>query len=335
MAIVTRIAPSKVSPRIIYRQAQQVPFLKYLGGNIDYSLEEGYAAIYYNVVTGGGFAKASQTSMSQSLQEVFVQNDQLQASVYYIQARATLRDDSSAQYSQLGMPLEALQNATAETVMAQALHRGALFGFNGTSGEGLINATGVGADTAANDSGGNSTVATYKTDELFSYLLGRIQFAESATRNRARVTYVASSVSIINSLVNTKIVPLTNFQSSGAGSRTIAQAINETRKAAGLPVIDFIADDSLAGKGANSKDLIILGLPSIQSESPIGGWDTNKLGQGPNGLEAQVGMAFASPDMIRKTIPIGTDALSSTYKLIATPAIVWRPEGLYLISIAA
>jgi hypothetical protein len=335
MAILSRVAPSKVSPRIIYRQAQMVPFMKYFGGNIDYSLEEGQAAHYWNVVNGGGFAKASQTSMSQSMQEIFVQHDQIQANVYYIQARATLRDDAAAQYGQLGMPLAALQRATATTVMAQALHRGSLFGFNGTSGEGLINATGVGADMPGADSGGATTVAAYKTDELFAYLLGRIQFAESATRNRARVTYVASSVSIINSICNTKIVPLSGFQSAGAGSKTIAQAINETRKANSLPEIDFIADDSLKGKGASSKDLIILGLPNIINEAPIGGWNTNEFGQGPNSLDAQMLMAFATPDLVEKTYPIGADALESSYKQVVTPAVVVRPEGLYLISISA
>lgn len=333
IAAMQRVFPHVAAPKIIYKQAQSVPFLKYIGGNIEYQDIEGAEKVYWNVVSGGGNARASKSSMSQSISEVFVRNSQLETGVYYVQARSVLADDEDARASKMGLPLQALQNAAAQSVMAQAMHRGTLFGFNGASGEGLVNASGVGANTLPADSQGNAGVAEYLADELFDYLLNRIQVAEGATRNMAKVTYMAMPVAIYNSVVNTKIVKLTAYANAG-GTRTIGQAINETRRATGQPEIDFICDDSLAGKGASGKDLIILGLPNIRQLGVIG-MDTNAFGNGPNADESQLGMIFQSADLIRKTAPIGTDAMASTYKMVMTPAVVKRREGLYLISASA
>lgn len=333
IAALNRVMPHVAAPKIIYKQAQEVPFMKYFGGNVEYLDIEGVEKVYFNVVDGGGNARASRSSMSQSINEIFVRNSQIEAGVYYIQARSVLADDEDARAGKMGLPLQALQNATAQSVMGQAMHRGALFGFNGASGEGLINATGVASTALPTGSGGETSIEAYDAGELYQYLLGRINVAEAATRNMARVTYIATSVLIYNYIVSTKVLPATAYAITG-GPRTIAAAINETRRAMGLPEIDFIADDSLAGKGSSSKDLIILGLPKMKQQSPIG-FELNALGNGPMSDETLTGMIFGSADLIRKTAPIGTDAMGSTYKIVATPAIVKRPEGLYLISATA
>lgn len=215
----------------------------------------------------------------------------------------------------------------------QQLRSMALYGYNASNNEGLLNTQGATAVTLPADPQGNTTVLTYDNGAMYQFLLTQIlslktRMYQSGGAQTAKITIVGPQRELL--LWQYSVVQVTSYQRQGAGTATIASATDQVGKDAG-DTIEWAFDDTLIGKGAGGTDLIIITAPEIQTPD-ISGIDTGEFNEVKPSTDA-VNVLYtdvAAPIKIQTPIPDG--GITQVLEMRATSGWNWRPQGLSLIS---
>lgn len=324
--------PATQSPYIIRAQTQDVEWTAYIGGKFATGAKRGAGTHYIQTLRSGGIARASNSFASQQLSDMFVTNGQLEFPLYYLRARASVLRDDEARAGLMNIGLQNELKLAGMNAISQGLHRACLYGFNGSTNEGLFNTTGIVNTPLPADTGGHTTIATYLPNQLLNFLLTQINLMEASMKNMALVTVIAGPVTTLNYIRHVSRVATSDYQSPGAGSKTVGNALNEIRKASGKPEIQWVEDNSLIGKGTSSVDALLLIAPEIK-EVGIGDFSTNQFGAGGNSMKQNIVMVSDSVDLLDLTFQDSADATSSTLEFYTTPGQAVRSEAVRILSV--
>lgn len=216
----------------------------------------------------------------------------------------------------------------------QQLRSMALYGYNAANNEGLLNTQGATAVTLPADTYGNSTVVTYDNGAMYQWILGQIvnlktRMYQSGANLSNRIVIVSPQREFLQFQYGS-VVQLTSYQRPGAGTDTIAQAVEKVAEEAG-DTIEWVYDDTLIGKGAGGTDAIILCIPEVEVPT-MDGINTNEFGE-MNPKTNAVNVLYtdvAAPIKIQTPIPDG--GITQVLEMRATAGWCWRPTGLTIIS---
>lgn len=216
-----------------------------------------------------------------------------------------------------------------------------LYGF-GKQGEGILNAIGITKTNLPADSGGNTTVSTQDPGQLVTYFNKKILDRRSAmymynSGVTGMRTCIMSTQKIIGHLESVATVQLTDAQREGAGSFTAGDRIKYMQGMVGNEV-EYLIDDTLAGKGDGGADVILIVIPEMVTQGAQGyasEWNTNEFGTVAGGIKETLA-AFSAFDMPRElTAPMGE--ASGIRQIVlkenrVTCGWVFRPEAVTVIS---
>ena len=241
-------------------------------------------------------------------------------------------DVSAAAHYALGLP-EELETTQRQGIFMMERDM-LLYGMNPDNNEGLLNASGATAVTLPPDSYGNSTLATYDPNQLAIFFLNQIVALQAGMwqgGQRLKV-HLLGPQRILLAMAESGVVQLTSFQRDGAGSQTVSGMIQTIAERNSMG-FEWFYDDTLIGKGAGGTDMVIMTAPEIEPPK-IEGLDIAPFNEGKPSLNAINTMytAFAAPIKIPTPIPDG--GITVVLETRSTSGWNWRPQGLYLISIA-
>jgi hypothetical protein len=128
------------------------------------------------------------------------------------------------------------------------------------------------------------------------------------------------------------VIDVVSFQRPGAGTDTVAEAVQKVLKEAG-DTIEWYFDDTLIGMGpaSSADDCVIVTIPEIEQPT-VAGINTNAFAdlmphkKAVNAMYADM----AAPMKIPTPIPDG--AITEVQELRITSGWNLRPQGLMLIS---
>lgn len=321
----SRIIPSSVIPKVVIPQFQNADFSKYFGAKTSYGTA-GSDFLYLNTIN----KVSATTEIGQQWripESVQASNGQLQFPYYTISARSEYSDQSAQKFSELGMgiSLPDLLDKLCEMGIQQRRHYAALFGFNPLENQGLLNmATAV---TLPADSGTHTTLSTYIQGELLSFLVSVARDIMNGTFGMAKPVVLASSVRTIN-LLESIIVPLTDWQNKGAGVNSVAGTYRTILgEWLGAGKIEFIKDDLLKEAGTGLSDIILLIAPGLSEQEAV------EYDQNLDISQETANTLIDNPgDMIITTNPKNNRMMSSDYSVKTTPGCVVREEAIVAIT---
>jgi hypothetical protein len=207
-----------------------------------------------------------------------------------------------------------------------------LYGFNPTTGEGLMNTVGAMTVSLPADMNNNDTVVTYDNGEMATFLLTQISAIKTRTMQLGigQRIVVLGPQRVLGAFEYQNIVQLTQFQRSGAGSASTAGMVKDVLDW-NNDEISWTYDDTLIGQGAGGSDAVIIILPEVKK--PSGGRvNTNEFAKLAPGLEATSLMLWdmAAPREI--STPLAGGAIDVLSELRMTSGWVVRPEALTIVS---
>ena len=231
-----------------------------------------------------------------------------------------------------GFPVDSAYTHGMNQGFFQQMRVANLYGITPSNGEGLINTNGATRDTLPLDPFNNATFSTYDNGAMYQYLLAEIRALMARTYQfgvEQRCVILGPMREI--TAWQTQVVQLTSYQRDGAGSETVASAVKDVMKKAGVDV-QFCYDDTLIGQGSGGKDAIIITLPDVEVPKVISQVNTNEFAKlqpsitGCNVMYQNVAM----PTQKRINLPMGFVEIMSEIRV--TSGWNLRGEAITILS---
>lgn len=210
----------------------------------------------------------------------------------------------------------------------------ALYGYNASNNEGLLNTQGATAVTLPADPYGNDSVSTYDNGAMYAWLNAqmealRIRMFQVGGTRVDKLVFVGPQRVLM--AFQYEVVQVTSYQRDGAGTATIATAVEEINKAVGVREIVWAFDDTLIGQGAGGSDMVILCAPEV-SVPETSGVDTGEFNELKPSTTAVNVLYTDVPAPIKIQTPIPDGGITQVLEMRATSGWNWRPQGLSLLS---
>jgi hypothetical protein len=251
---------------------------------------------------------------------------------YLTRVRAEYDHHDTAAMSNWGVSIVDAQRLGMRQGIFQQARSALLYGFNPTTGEGLMNTAGAMTVNLPADMNNNDTVVTYDNGAMAIFLLTQISGIKTRTMQLGigQRIVVLGPQRVLGAFEYQNIVQLTQFQRSGAGSATTAGVVKDVLEW-NDDEIDWVYDDTLIGQGAGGSDAVIITLPEVKK--PNGGKvNTNEFAKLAPGLEACNLMLWdmAAPREI--STPLAGGAIDVLSELRMTSGWNVRPEAIVIVS---
>ena len=260
----------------------------------------------------------------------------MQTPTYLMMDRAEYNDVELAEAGEWNIALPMAQRLAMRQGHYQAMRVAALFGFNASNGEGLLNTPGATQVNLPPDPFGNTTLLEYDAGALTLFFLQQMNLLATgmwALGTPLKFTILGPQ-RVLGTMQFRNIIQLTTFQRQGAGTATTAQAITEVAGQFGHPV-EWAFDDTLLGKGgsyggASGSDVVVLICPEMIIPG-MEGINTNEFGGvTPNmGANSLIYCDVPAPVEVTTPIPQGLDIVSS---MRITPGWGLRSQALYILT---
>jgi len=328
-----QVNPSYVMPEILLQNQQASGAFETLAGsNPMVRLGEGDLYAYIKSFDIRTKVMAAQAATNQ-LPSVTVNAKMISTPSYLLRVRAEYDHHDTAAFGSWGASLVEAQRLGMRQGIFQQLRQALLYGFNPTTGEGLVNTQGATAVNLPPDSNGNTTVLTYDNGQMAIFLITQI----SAIKSRCMQLGIPSRITVLGpqrtlgAMEYQSIVQLTQFQRAGAGTLPTAGVVKDILELNGDD-IDWVYDDTLIGKGAGGTDAIIINIPEIKRPEVNSRVNTNEFAKMAPGLEACALQLcdMAAPREIPTPLPGG--AIDVVSELRATSGWGVRPEAITVVS---
>lgn len=330
-----KITPSFTEPRIILSYAQKSGAFNALSGRKPrMTTAQGDKKVYIHKLDMRSDARVNQSG-AESLPTPEFQTTLISTPLYTIRNRAEwdMTDVQHAGNWNVALP-EAYTKANRHGQF-NVLRRLLLNGVRAGDGEGIINTPNATAVNFTADAQGNATLVTADPDHTFSFLQQLVVDLRSRimsiSQGNIRINFTAPQ-RVIGRLQQS-IVEVTSYQRQGAGSASIAGALEETGAWNGTEW-EFSVDDTLIGAGAGGADLCIVNAPELINPQSGSSINTNEFATLQPSLE-DAALQYtdrAAPTEFPTPIP-GPGAVDVLYHMEASAGWVVRPESLTLLSI--
>jgi hypothetical protein len=331
-----KVHPSFTEPELILTYAQATGAFEVLPeGKPTVKIGNSDLAVYIHSLDLRTQAQAGQASGNYLPSATLIAN-YFQTLTYLARVRAEWDHHDIAAASNWGVGLVAAQDLAMKQGIYQIMRTALLYGFNPTNNEGLLNAQGATKVTLPPDTQGNLTLRTYNNADMFLFLLNQVVALKSAMYQSGgkinnRVV-VVSPQRVFLTLQMAAVIDVVSFQRPGAGTDTVAEAVQKVLKEAG-DTIEWYFDDTLIGMGpaSSADDCVIVTIPEIEQPT-VAGINTNAFAdlmphkKAVNAMYADM----AAPMKIPTPIPDG--AITEVQELRITSGWNLRPQGLMLIS---
>lgn len=332
-AIVT-LNPHKMQPNIVMQYSQASGAWDVLAGaapKVEISMND--LVVYQKQLRMTSRVHGNQ-AINKQLPSVSIRPEYDQMKTYNILSRAiySYGDKEAAELWGYSL-IEALRLANRQAHFQQ-LRNMLLFGIEPTNNEGLLNAPHATTVDLPADSEGNTTLTTYRPNELAIFLLNLISSLKIRMYllgQPLKIVFLAPQrfLQVIEYL---GIVSLTSYQIPGAGSATVSGMVQNIAGMAQGDEITWAIDDTLIGKGDNGTDAIIITSPVIKIPEARAVVDTNLFYRlTPNELSANLQFTdVAAP--IEVPTPTTDGGMTTIFRMRATPGWNIRAEALTILS---
>ena len=266
MTQVIRVAPHNLIPGMVTPIYQDVPYEKALA-EVTHFGELGSDILYQPTLSRFHTPTAIAQTWRGHLDVASYSLGQISFPYYSIMAKNQSDPGEEAKFGKLvtGIGLQDFLDDLCKQGIAQRQHYATWFGFDADATQGILLNAGT-VTTIPNDSESHSTIVSYLPAELFQLLTGYARQIMNATYNTAKPVVVVSTTEIINYL-QTIIIPIASYQMPGAGVDSVGGAFQRVVGTwLGVGKVEFIADNALAGKGANGTDLLSLIAPGLSDQ---------------------------------------------------------------------
>lgn len=251
---------------------------------------------------------------------------------YLMRLRAEYDHHDTAAGGVWGVSVPDGQSHGMRQAHAQQARNALLYGFNPQNGEGLMNAAGATAVNLPPDSNGNTTISTYDNGQMAFYLLSLVSAIKTRMYQMGRPVRVEilGPQRALSAFEYQGIVQLTQFQRTGAGSRSVRGLLEDVLSDNG-DSLGWGYDDTLIGKGASGNDAIIICVPEIDTPK-VPGVNTNVAA----GIQPSLGSCtlqycdMAAPREIPTPLPGGAIDVLSEWRITSGWAV--RGEALTILS---
>lgn len=251
---------------------------------------------------------------------------------YLTRVRAEYDHHDSAEAGRWGAGIQQLYRLGMRQGHFQFMRTALLFGINPGLGEGLANAQGATSVNLPADTFGNDTIVTYDNGQMGLFLLQAIGSIKTRTNNLGigrEFTILAPQRVLQQWEYN--VVQLVQYQRPGAGTESTA-GMTKLVAEVNDDEINWVADDTLIGKGAGGNDLIMIVMPEIEvptSETEI---NTNEFAKITPGMLECTGQYcdMVAPREITTPLPGGAVDVLSEHRI--TSGWGFRPEAITLLS---
>lgn len=265
MSNLRRLFPHSVIPNVFSKLFENIEYQKAFGLKSKYGTR-GVDALYGltidNVSSAATVGTASTWMNNEHKNEATI--GQLEAPYYKIKSAFQTTADSEAKFSLSGGNISEQELKRAITFQAMAQRKAYISFFGVGKKEGLFNQAGT-TSTLPQDSEAATKLSSYIAGELLEFLAGEIRAIQNLSYNMLKPLVIVAPLDAINYL-KSKVVPLTNYQQKGAGTDSIANALeNIVYDMNGLKV-EFVSCSYLKGKGTGGKDAMLLIAPGITDE---------------------------------------------------------------------
>ncbi|HHT8991141.1 TPA: major capsid family protein [Burkholderia cenocepacia] len=331
----SKITPSHTEPRLLLSFAQKSGAFNALAGRKPkVQTAQGDKAVYVHKLQMKSDARVNQSGAEMLPTPTFA-TTLISTPMYTIRNRAEWDMSDVNAAGNWGVALPEAYTKASRHGHFNVMRRMLLNGVRPADGEGLINTPNATAVVAPADAAGNSTLMTMDPDFVYSL------FLQLTTDLRTRIMAISQGNIRISILAPQRVigrlqqtvVELTGFQRVGAGSASIAGALEQTGEWDGIS-FEFSADDTLVGAGAGGADLVIINAPELVNPQNGSAINTNEFATLQPSLEdACVQYADrAAPTEFPTPVP-GMGAVDVMYHMEASSGWCLRPEALTLLSL--
>jgi hypothetical protein len=327
-----QVNPSYIMPEVLLQYQQASGAFDTLGGMDPLvRLSDGDLYAYIKRFDIRTVTAAGQSAYN-SLPSVSVTANMISTPTYLTRVRAEYDHHDTAAMSNWGVSIVDAQRLGMRQGIFQQARSALLYGFNPTTGEGLMNTAGAMTVNLPADMNNNDTVVTYDNGAMAIFLLTQISGIKTRTMQLGigQRIVVLGPQRVLGAFEYQNIVQLTQFQRSGAGSASTAGVVKDVLEW-NDDEIDWVYDDTLIGQGAGGSDAVIITLPEVKK--PNGGKvNTNEFAKLAPGLEACNLMLWdmAAPREI--STPLAGGAIDVLSELRMTSGWNVRPEAIVIVS---
>jgi hypothetical protein len=327
-----QVNPSYIMPEVLLQYQQASGAFDTLGGMDPLvRLSDGDLYAYIKRFDIRTVTAAGQSAYN-SLPSVSVTANMISTPTYLTRVRAEYDHHDTAAMSNWGVSIVDAQRLGMRQGIFQQARSALLYGFNPTTGEGLVNTAGAMTVNLPADMNNNDTVVTYDNGAMAIFLLTQISGIKTRTMQLGigQRIVVLGPQRVLGAFEYQNIVQLTQFQRSGAGSASTAGVVKDVLEW-NDDEIDWVYDDTLIGQGAGGSDAVIITLPEVKK--PNGGKvNTNEFAKLAPGLEACNLMLWdmAAPREI--STPLAGGAIDVLSELRMTSGWNVRPEAIVIVS---
>lgn len=215
----------------------------------------------------------------------------------------------------------------------QQLRSMALYGYNASNNEGLLNTQGATAVTLPADPIGNDTVSTYDNGAMYQWLLQQmnnlqIRMFQSGGAQSKKLVFIGPQRILLQ--FQYSVIQVTSYQRPGAGTATVGSAVEAVGRENGNEVV-WAFDDTLIGQGSGGSDMVILCAPEVNIPD-IPGINTAEFNQTKPSTKAVNVLYTDVPAPIKIQTPIPDGGITQMLEMRATSGWNWRPQGISLLS---
>lgn len=327
IASLSRVVPSTTLNALISPVFQQTDWTKAISGLLtqgDIADDRVYIPIIRFTNTSAQVVQGWNTAIDRA--DLIV--DQLEATVYSINSRISFNTNDAVKFNRLtNRSLLDTYEDIVDQGVALATHMLAFYGANAQAKQGIIaNATQTALPA---DSAGATKLSEYDLAEMMQFLNKIVMNIRSATYNMVYPTVIYAPTEAI-AIIEQALIPFLNSANSGS-LNSVGGTLNFALREAGLPTIEFIADDTLKGKGAGGNDLMLFVAPKIRHTMSGGKHNQNILNDEEYNAIHNTFMITTVENM-KEVNPQKDFTYSSLQMTKMTTGWVVRPESVYAIS---
>ncbi len=329
-----KVNPNFSEPELVVTYAQGSGFQETMaGGGLRVRLGADDLYVYFNRLDIRTESQAAQFGANWLPSASLVANYE-QAQTYLLRNRNNYDRHMIAAAGRYNVSLPNATELGQRQGIFQQLRSMYWYGWNPANNEGLLNTQGATLVTLPADPLGNETVQTYDNGAMFQFLLQqyvalKTRMYQSGAQISNKIVFCSPQREFLQFQLG-DVIQVTSYQRPGAGTSTIADAMQKVAEEGGDEII-WAYDDTLIGKGAGGNDAVVLCIPEIEVPT-MNGLNTNVFGELQPSTKA-VNVMYsdvAAPIKIQTPIPDG--GITQLLEMRATAGWNWRPQGLTIIS---
>lgn len=260
-----RLFPNAVLPNVFSKLFENIEYQKTLGMQSKHGargIDALYGLTIDNISSSATVGTASTWMNNEHKNEATI--GQIEAPYYKIKSAFQTTADSEAKFGRMGGNISEVELKRAITFQAMAQRKAYLTFFGANKKEGLFNSAGTTSSLPA-DTAGATKLSSYIAGELLEFLAGEIRTIQNISYNMLKPLVIVAPLDAINYL-KSKVVPLTNYQQKGAGTDSVASALESIIFDMNGLQVEFVSCSYLKGKGTSGKDVMLLIAPGLTDE---------------------------------------------------------------------